>query len=109
MKNILKNSLVLLDIFIIRLLIIFVLVIYNSVIIPSFNNVVSQWFRWYWFKLFYIFIIIYIAIKDKTIAMLLSISYVLSIIHLELKDDNKTVLFKKRRKKRVRFASILKT
>ena len=108
MKNILKDSLVLLDIFIIRMIVIIVLVIYNSVIIPSFNNVVSQWFRWHWFKLFYIFIIIYVAIKDKTIAMLLSISYVLSIIHIELKDDNKTVLFKKRRKKKVRFASILK-
>ena len=108
MQTIIENSLILLDVFIIRLLIILVLIIYNGILIPSFNNVVSQWFRWYWFKVFYLFIITYVAIKDKTIALLLAISYVLSIIHLELKDNNKSILFKKRKKKKVRFSSILK-
>jgi hypothetical protein len=78
-----EKSLLLLEIPLIKFLVICLLVIYNTVIIPKFNNVVSQWFRWFWFKLFYILIIIYVAFKDKTIALLLAISFVLSIQVLE--------------------------
>ena len=95
-NRVIEKSLLLLDIPIIQFLVICLLVIYNTVLIPSFNNVVCQWFRWFWFKLFYVLIIIYVALKDKTIALLLSISYVLSIQILEKNGQMDT---KKRRKK----------
>jgi hypothetical protein len=91
-----EKSLLLLDIPIIKFLVICLLVIYNTILIPSFNNVVSQWFRWFWFKLFYILVIIYVAFKDKTVALLLAISFVLSI---QILDKNGQIDTKKRRKK----------
>jgi hypothetical protein len=78
-----EKSLLLLEIPVIRFLVICLLVIYNSILIPPFNNVVSQWFRWFWFKLFYLLVIIYVAFKDKTVSLLLGISFVLSIQRLE--------------------------
>ena len=95
-NRVIEKSLLLLDIPIIQFLVICLLVIYNTVLIPSFNNVVCQWFRWFWFKLFYVLIIIYVALKDKTIALLLSISYVLSI---QILDKNGQMDTKKRRKR----------
>ena len=95
-NRVIEKSLLLLDIPIIQFLVICLLVIYNTVLIPSFNNVVCQWFRWFWFKLFYVLIIIYVALKDKTIALLLSISYVLS---LQILDKNGQMDTKKRRKR----------
>ena len=47
--------------------------------IQPFNNVIAQWFRWSWFRLFFILIIIYVAFKDKTIALLLTIAFVISL------------------------------
>lgn len=94
-----EKSLLLLEIPIIKFLVICLLVIYNTVLIPPFNNVVCQWFRWFWFKLFYILIIIYVAFKDKTIALLLAISFILSIQQLEKNGH----VIKKRKNKRVRF------
>ena len=96
LNRVIEKSLLLLDIPIIQFLVICLLVIYNTVLIPSFNNVVCQWFRWFWFKLFYVLIIIYVALKDKTIALLLSISYVLS---LQILDKNGQMDTKQRRKK----------
>jgi hypothetical protein len=98
-NRVIEKSLLLLDIPIIQFLVICLLVIYNTVLIPSFNNVVCQWFRWFWFKLFYVLIIIYVALKDKTIALLLSISYVLSIQILEKNGQMDT----KKRRKKVKF------
>tara|TARA_B100000963_G_scaffold361032_1_gene394479 strand:- start:1308 stop:1676 length:369 start_codon:yes stop_codon:yes gene_type:complete len=94
-----EKSLLLLEIPIIKFLVICLLVIYNTVLIHPFNNVVCQWFRWFWFKLFYILIIIYVAFKDKTIALLLAISFILSIQQLEKNGH----VIKKRKNKRVRF------
>lgn len=96
LNRVIEKSLLLLDIPIIQFLVICLLVIYNTVLIPSFNNVVCQWFRWFWFKLFYVLIIIYVALKDKTIALLLSISYVLS---LQILDKNGQMDMKERRKR----------
>tara|TARA_Y100001958_G_C21243589_1_gene572444 strand:- start:1341 stop:1781 length:441 start_codon:yes stop_codon:yes gene_type:complete len=96
LNRVIEKSLLLLDIPIIQFLVICLLVIYNTVLIPSFNNVVCQWFRWFWFKLFYVLIIIYVALKDKTIAILLSISYVLS---LHILDKNGQMDLKQRRKR----------
>jgi len=96
LNRVIEKSLLLLDIPIIQFIVICLLVIYNTVLIPSFNNVVCQWFRWFWFKLFYVLIIIYVALKDKTIALLLSISYVLS---LQILDKNGQMDTKQRRKR----------
>jgi len=103
-NRVIEKSLLLLDIPIIQFLVICLLVIYNTVLIPSFNNVVCQWFRWFWFKLFYVLIIIYVALKDKTIALLLSISYVLSIQILEKNGQMDT----KKRRKKVKFNDSVK-
>ena len=82
-----EKSLLLLEIPVIRFLVICLLVIYNTLLIPAFNNVVSQWFRWFWFKLFYLLIIVYVAFKDKTISLLLAISFVLSVQYIESREE----------------------
>jgi hypothetical protein len=92
-----EKSLLLLEIPLIKFLVICLLVIYDTILIPPFNNVVSQWFRWFWFKLFFILVIIYVAFKDKTIALLLAISFVLSIQRLEHALQN-GYIYKKRKK-----------
>jgi len=82
MKQFLKlvdNSLILLDIPLIRWLIIIVVILYNISAIPQINNTISQWFRWVWFRLFYMLMILYIGFKDRTLALLLGISFVLSL------------------------------
>ena len=78
MKQFLKlvdNSLILLDIPLIRWLIIIVVILYNISAIPQINNTISQWFRWVWFRLFYMLMILYIGFKDRTLALLLEIYF----------------------------------
>ncbi len=55
------NSLILLDIPVIRWLIIIVVILYNISAIPQINNTISQWFRWVWFRLFFMLVILYVG------------------------------------------------
>ena len=77
--KLIDNSLILLDIPVIRWLIIIVVILYNISAIPQINNTISQWFRWVWFRLFYMLMILYVGFKDRTLALLLGISFVLSL------------------------------
>ena len=88
--SIVNDSLILLDVPLIRWIIICIVIIYDANIVPHFNNVVSQWFRWKWFRLFFILIILYIGFKDKTLALLLSISYILSLHVLNISNLEKS-------------------
>ncbi len=73
------NSLILLDIPFIRWIIIIIVILYNITAFPQINNTIAQWFRWIWFRLFFVLMILYVGFKDRTLALLLGISYVLSI------------------------------
>lgn len=77
--KLIDNSLILLDIPLIRWIIIIVVILYNIIAIPQINNTISQWFRWVWFRLFFVLVILYVGFKDRTLALLLGISYVLSL------------------------------
>ena len=73
------NSLILLDIPFIRWVIIIIVILYNINAFPQINNTIAQWFRWIWVRLFFMLMILYVGFKDRTLALLLGISYVLSI------------------------------
>ncbi len=76
------DSLNLLDIPIIKFIVLGVLILYNTLLIPEYNNEVSKWFSWFWFKLLFLLITIWIACKDKTISLLMSIAFVLSVLKI---------------------------
>ncbi len=76
------DSLNLLDIPIIKFIVLGGLILYNTLLIPEYNNEVSKWFSWFWFKLLFLLITIWIACKDKTISLLMSIAFVLSVLKI---------------------------
>lgn len=103
-----EKSLLLLEFPVIKFLVICLLVIYNTILIPPFNNVVSQWFRWFWFKLFYLLVIIYVAFKNKTISLLLGISFMLSVQRLNSTERYAPINYNKKELKRVKKAKKIK-
>ena len=82
--NIIDSSLILLSVPFIRWFIIIIVILYNITVIPQINNTIAQWFRWVWFRLFYMLVILYIGYKDKMLALLLGISFTLSIHNLSM-------------------------
>lgn len=91
--NIIDSSLILLEVPVIRWFIIIVVILYNITAVPQINNTIAQWFRWTWFRLFYMLIILYVGYKDKMLALLLGISYTLSLHNLNMMSlDNSHVV-----------------
>jgi len=78
------SSLILLDIPLIRWVIIIIVILYNITAVPQINNTICQWFRWIWFRLFFILMILYVGYKDKMLALFLGIAFTLSIHNLNM-------------------------
>tara|TARA_B110000971_G_scaffold182141_1_gene189172 strand:- start:5269 stop:5811 length:543 start_codon:yes stop_codon:yes gene_type:complete len=91
--NVIDSSLILLDVPFIRWFIIIMIILYNITAVPQINNTIAQWFRWMWFRLFFMLVILYVGYKDKILALLLGISFVLSIQNLSMstRDNSHTV------------------
>ena len=85
MKSIKKNwlaSLSFLDNNIIYSVIIVILVLYSSTIFDNINSFIGNLFNFSLLKLLGILLIIYVAPKDTTIAILLAVSYVITIHYM---------------------------
>ena len=88
--NIIDSSLILLTVPLIRWFIIIVVILYNITAVPQINNTIEQWFRWIWFRLFYMLVILYVGYKDKMLALLLGISFTLSLHNLSMSQLENT-------------------
>ena len=88
--SLVDSSLILLDIPFIRWIIIIIVILYNITAVPQINNTIAQWFRWIWFRLFFVLMILYVGFKDRTLALLLGISYMLSIHILSTSRNENT-------------------
>lgn len=85
MKNIKKvwlNTLSFLDNSIINSIIVIILVLYSSGIFENINNFIGQIYNFAIIRLIILLLIIYLAPKDITIAILLAVSYLVSINHI---------------------------
>jgi len=86
MKNIKKiwlNSLSFLDNNIINSIIVIILVLYSSGIFENINNFIANIYNFSIIRLIVLLFIIYLAPKDITIAILLAISYIISIHYMK--------------------------
>jgi len=86
MKNIKKiwlNSLSFLDNNIINSIIVIILVLYSSGIFENINNFIANIYNYSIIRLIVLLFIIYLAPKDITIAILLAISYIISIHYMK--------------------------
>ena len=82
MKNLKKNwmnSLSFLDNCYINAIIVIILVLYSSTIFDNINSLIGSMYNYSIVKIIILLLIIYIAPKDMTIALLLAISYVVSL------------------------------
>jgi len=73
------DSLKLLDNPVIKFLVLGILILYNTLLLPKYNSEMSKLFTSIWFKLFFLIITIWVSYKDKTIALLMGIAFVLSV------------------------------
>jgi hypothetical protein len=100
MKNIKKiwlNSLSFLDNNIINSIIVIILVLYSSGIFENINNFIANIYNFSIIRLIVLLFIIYLAPKDITIAILLAISYIISIHYMKnteyfYSDNNKPII-----------------
>lgn len=86
MKNIKKvwlNTLSFLDNSIINSVIVIILVLYSSGIFENINNFIGQIYKFALIRLIILLLIIYLAPKDITIAILLAVSYLVSVNHIK--------------------------
>ena len=82
LKKIWINSLSFLDNSIINAIIVVVLVLYSSTIFDNINSFIGNIYNFSIVKLIILLLIIYIAPKDTTIAILLAISYLVSLNYM---------------------------
>jgi hypothetical protein len=82
-KNLWLNSLSGLDNSYVNALVIVALVLYNLVYFHNINMFIARLFRLSIVRVLFLFLIIYIIPKDPTIALLLAISYLITIDYME--------------------------
>lgn len=89
-KNLKKtwlNSLSFLDNCTVNSVIVVILLLYSSQIFSNINIFVGNFYRFAIIRLIVLFLIIYVAMKDTTIAILLTISYIVSL-HFMMYNEN---------------------
>lgn len=85
MKNFKKvwlNSLVFLDNSIIHAIIVVILVLYSSTIFDNINSFVGNLYNFSIIKLIVLLLVVYVSPKDTSIAVLLAISYMVSLTYM---------------------------
>jgi hypothetical protein len=82
LKKIWINSLSFLDNSIINAIIVVILVLYSSTIFDNINSFIGNIYNFSIVKLIILLLIIYVAPKDNTIAILLAISYLVSLNYM---------------------------
>jgi len=84
------NSLFLLDNPYVNSIIIAVLVMYNLLFFHNINLFIANLFNLSIIRIVFLLLIIYIAPKDPTIALLLAISYIVTLQYMDQSDDSST-------------------
>lgn len=87
LKKIWTNSLGFLDNSIINTVIVVILVLYCSTIFDNINSYIGNLYNFSIVKLLVLLLIIYVAPKDTTVAILLALSYIISLHFLILNEN----------------------
>lgn len=85
-KKIWVNSLSFLDNSVINSIIVIILILYSSGIFENINTLIANIYEFSLIRLFILLLIVYLAPKDITIAILLALSYVISVHYMKRKD-----------------------
>jgi hypothetical protein len=81
------NSLFLLDNSYVNFLIVAVLVLYNLLFFHNINLFVANLFNLSIIRILFLLLIIYVAPKDPTIAILLAMAYIITIDYMDENDN----------------------
>jgi len=82
------NSLFLLDNSYVNFLIVAILVLYNLLFFHNINLFVANLFNLSIIRILFLLLIIYVAPKDPTIAILLAMAYIITVDYMDNKDDD---------------------